>query len=211
MSSSLKHLQNFNIVSFYILVHNPYGIPEVRGKGIAIGENVESFFAIKAYHTLEKNRKFSNMKTPYNDYDFITYSHETSSSNINYNGSYIKKLKKQGNILHILHSKISALKVKAQYSKDAKEMDTIQQKIEKFQKSYDNIVKSSSILHFYYKENQIVKYQRTALYTTTDFLASVGGIIGITIGMSLVSIFEIVFGFFIPLIVNFAMLCKKYL
>ena len=158
---------------------------------------------------MEKNRKFSKVKTPYSDYDSITYSHEISSSKINYNGSYIRKLKKQGNILHILHSKISALKVKAQYSKDAKEMDTIQQKISKFQKMYDNIVKSSSILHFYYKENQIVKFQSTALYTTTDFLASLGAIIGITIGMSLISIFEIIFWFLIPLLFKFVALCLK--
>jgi Amiloride-sensitive sodium channel len=46
---------------------------------------------------------------------------------------------------------------------------------------------------FYFKEKQFMASERTELYGTTDFLANCGGILGLCLGVSVISILEVVY------------------
>jgi Amiloride-sensitive sodium channel len=46
---------------------------------------------------------------------------------------------------------------------------------------------------FYFKENQFITSQRTEAYGMTDFLANCGGILGLCLGVSVISLLEILY------------------
>jgi Amiloride-sensitive sodium channel len=50
-----------------------------------------------------------------------------------------------------------------------------------------------SQVKIYFKENQFMASSRSELYGTTDFLANCGGILGLCLGVSVMSLFEIVY------------------
>lgn len=50
-----------------------------------------------------------------------------------------------------------------------------------------------SSLSIYFKENQFISSKRSELYGTTDFLANVGGLFGLFMGISVISFTEIIY------------------
>ncbi|PSN34457.1 hypothetical protein C0J52_20177, partial [Blattella germanica] len=56
---------------------------------------------------------------------------------------------------------------------------------------------------FFYKDNQFVTSRRTELYGAIDFLASCGGLLGLYLGFSLLSLVEIFYFFVMRLYSNF--------
>ena len=89
---------------------------------------------------------------------------------------------------------------------------------EKLEKYFDSIINTSSIVHFYFKELGIVKYQKEQLYGALDilgnqmhvitilihisnifFIAAFGGLVGLCTGFSILSAMEILYWFIIRL------------
>lgn len=50
-----------------------------------------------------------------------------------------------------------------------------------------------SSLSIYFKENQFISSKRSELYGTTDFLANIGGLLGLFMGISVISFTEIIY------------------
>lgn len=50
-----------------------------------------------------------------------------------------------------------------------------------------------SSLSIYFKENQFISSKRSELYGITDFLANVGGLLGLFMGISVISFTEIIY------------------
>lgn len=48
-------------------------------------------------------------------------------------------------------------------------------------------------LSIYFKENQFITSRRSELYGSTDFLAAIGGLLGLFMGVSVLSIVEIIY------------------
>lgn len=62
--------------------------------------------------------------------------------------------------------------------------------------------KSISQLVLYFKSNHFIPYERNELYGNIDFVANVGGLLGLFIGFSLLSFFEIIYFLSIRIICN---------
>ncbi|KAJ9598439.1 hypothetical protein L9F63_010883 [Diploptera punctata] len=62
---------------------------------------------------------------------------------------------------------------------------------------------SVSMVSIFYKDNQFVTNYRSELYGTADFLASCGGLLGLYLGFSFLSLIEIIYFFTLRLISNF--------
>ncbi|XP_055621987.1 pickpocket protein 28-like [Toxorhynchites rutilus septentrionalis] len=60
---------------------------------------------------------------------------------------------------------------------------------------YEDMIKSKQIskLEIYFKDAQFITSKRTELYGTTDFIASCGGILGLCMGVSLLSLVELLY------------------
>ena len=59
----------------------------------------------------------------------------------------------------------------------------------------EDAIHDVAYLHVYFKQLGIMQYTRDELYSVVDFIAAVGGIIGLCIGFSLVSMTEIWYWF----------------
>lgn len=64
-------------------------------------------------------------------------------------------------------------------------------------------------LSIFFKENQFLSSKRSELYGTTDFLANVGGLLGLFMGVSTLSFVELVYFCTVRLITNLKMRKKK--
>uniref|UniRef100_T1GJ62 Uncharacterized protein n=1 Tax=Megaselia scalaris TaxID=36166 RepID=T1GJ62_MEGSC len=62
---------------------------------------------------------------------------------------------------------------------------------------------SHKILKFYFKENNFVSWKRYEGFGANDFLASVGGVLGLFLGISVMSVIEIVYFFTIRLYTHY--------
>lgn len=60
-------------------------------------------------------------------------------------------------------------------------------------------------LAVFFKENQFLTSRRSELYGTTDFLANVGGLLGLFMGVSMISFVELVYFCTVRLISNLRM------
>ncbi|KAJ8916850.1 hypothetical protein NQ315_005857 [Exocentrus adspersus] len=61
---------------------------------------------------------------------------------------------------------------------------------------------SKSQLMIYFKSSHFIPYERNELYGHLDFLANVGGLLGLFIGISLLSFFEIIYFLSLRIICN---------
>ena len=52
-----------------------------------------------------------------------------------------------------------------------------------------------AVVHIFYSRQSFMAMQRNQVYTTMDFLASVGGLLGLTVGISATTVVEIVYYF----------------
>lgn len=59
-----------------------------------------------------------------------------------------------------------------------------------------------SRLLIYYKDNKFIGLQRSEFFGPTDFLANCGGLLGLFMGVSILSLFEIFYYFTIRLLCN---------
>lgn len=50
-----------------------------------------------------------------------------------------------------------------------------------------------SLLFLYFKDNDLITTKRSELYGTTDFLANVGGLLGLFMGVSTLSVAELIY------------------
>lgn len=66
-----------------------------------------------------------------------------------------------------------------------------------------------SRLSIFFKEAQFLTSKRSELYGTTDFLANCGGLLGLFMGVSTLSIVEIIYFCTVRLITNLKMRRKK--
>ena len=57
---------------------------------------------------------------------------------------------------------------------------------------YDAFKKDIALVNFYFEEAYIQQYKMQHIMTIQDFIAQVGGLFSLAIGLSLVSIFEII-------------------
>jgi len=48
-----------------------------------------------------------------------------------------------------------------------------------------------AVIHVHFKELGVVQYTRDELYSVIDFIAAAGGIIGLCMGFSIISLFEV--------------------
>lgn len=60
-----------------------------------------------------------------------------------------------------------------------------------------------SRLIIYYKDSKFIGLQRSEFFGQTDFLANCGGLLGLFMGVSILSLFEIFYYFTIRLFCNF--------
>ncbi|CRL02058.1 CLUMA_CG015123, isoform A, partial [Clunio marinus] len=58
---------------------------------------------------------------------------------------------------------------------------------------------STAIMKVFFKENQFVPLKRFQLYGTIDFLANCGGLLGLFVGVSVLSLIEILYYFILRL------------
>lgn len=66
-----------------------------------------------------------------------------------------------------------------------------------------------SRLSIFFKEAQFLTSKRSELYGTTDFLANCGGLLGLFMGVSTLSIVEIIYFCTVRLVTNLKMRRKK--
>ncbi|XP_021941869.1 sodium channel protein Nach-like isoform X2 [Zootermopsis nevadensis] len=57
------------------------------------------------------------------------------------------------------------------------------------------LITNHSILHVYFKDLSVLRFRRDVIYSWNDLLASFGGIVGLTLGSSLLSFVEILYFF----------------
>lgn len=71
--------------------------------------------------------------------------------------------------------------------------------------SFPNNIKDihKTKLKFHFKENNFFSWKRYESYGTSDFLASIGGILGLFLGISIMSITEIIYFFTVRLYTNY--------
>ena len=60
----------------------------------------------------------------------------------------------------------------------------------------------ASVINVYFKELGIVKYRKDELYGTKDLVAAVGGVMGLCLGFSLLSLAEFIYFFTLRLFVD---------
>ncbi|PSN34458.1 hypothetical protein C0J52_20176 [Blattella germanica] len=66
-----------------------------------------------------------------------------------------------------------------------------------------------SAVSFFYKDSQFVRSQRSELYGAVDFIASCGGLLGLCLGFSVLSVVEIFYFFTMRIYSNFQVLKKE--
>lgn len=122
------------------------------------------------------------------DCEETVYSQELSQANTVGRGTTFSRLKAKGNYLWKLQESIDNATTPA--------------KAKKLENLYKEIMNSSSLVHFYFKETGIVQYTREELYGIMDLVAAFGGIIGLCSGFSLLSGVEIIYWFTIRYFVD---------
>ena len=50
-------------------------------------------------------------------------------------------------------------------------------------------------MHIYFNKLHFIKHQRGELYSFTDFLANIGGLMGLCLGISIMSVLEFIYFF----------------
>ena len=63
--------------------------------------------------------------------------------------------------------------------------------------SYDAFQKDIALVNFFYEDAYIQQYKMQHIMTLQDFIAQVGGLLSLSVGMSIVSIFEIIWHLFL--------------
>lgn len=66
-----------------------------------------------------------------------------------------------------------------------------------------------SFLQVFFKGNQFITMERNELYGNSDFLGSVGGLLGLFVGFSFLSFLEIIYFLTLRLFVNMRLYGKK--
>ena len=57
------------------------------------------------------------------------------------------------------------------------------------------VANNLAVLHLYYKTLHFVTKEREEMYSTVDFVANIGGLLGLTTGLSMISLMEIFYFF----------------
>ena len=57
------------------------------------------------------------------------------------------------------------------------------------------VTNNLAVLHLYYKTLHFVTKEREEMYSTVDFVANIGGLLGLTMGLSTISLMEILYFF----------------
>ena len=68
-----------------------------------------------------------------------------------------------------------------------------EQRIQEFEQLNHSIAYTSTVLHFFWKEDTMVSYKRDERYTIVDMLCIFGGMMGCAIGMSVAAACEIIY------------------
>jgi Amiloride-sensitive sodium channel len=76
-------------------------------------------------------------------------------------------------------------------------------------KTKKTVFSSFSYVDIIFRENQFVPLERTRLYGITEFMASCGGILGLFLGFSFMSVLEIIYFCTIRLVCNIRMIVLK--
>ena len=78
--------------------------------------------------------------------------------------------------------------------------------IQKYNKSkkYDAFEKDIAIVNFYYDQSNVVKFKKTQRITMTGFISQIGGLLGLSIGFSFISLMEIFYFLTFRLCMNFS-------
>ena len=80
---------------------------------------------------------------------------------------------------------------------------TLLQKYNK-SKKYDAFEKDIAIVNFYYDQSNVVKFKKTQRITMTGFISQIGGLLGLSIGLSFISVMEIFYFLTFRLCMNFS-------
>ena len=65
------------------------------------------------------------------------------------------------------------------------------------------VTNNLAVLHLYYKTLHFVTKEREEMYSTVDFVANIGGLLGLTTGLSMISLMEIFYFFTARFYCNF--------
>ena len=57
------------------------------------------------------------------------------------------------------------------------------------------VANNLAVLHLYFKDLHFITKERDELYTIVDFVANIGGLLGLCMGLSTISLMEIVYFF----------------
>ena len=71
------------------------------------------------------------------------------------------------------------------------------------QPTYNAFEKDIAIVNFYFEKSSILQYKRSSRLTVVDMISQIGGLLGVAMGISLISVVEIVYWITIRLIRNF--------
>ena len=72
------------------------------------------------------------------------------------------------------------------------------------QPDYDAFKKDIALVNFYFEQPYVQQYKRQHSLTIQDFIAQVGGLFSLAVGMSIVSVFELIWHFMLhPMIKTF--------
>ena len=79
---------------------------------------------------------------------------------------------------------------------------TLLQKYKTSSKNYDAFEKDIAIVNFYFDQSSTIQFKRNLRMTTTDFISQIGGLLGLGIGFSFISLMEILYFILIRLYIN---------
>ena len=117
-----------------------------------------------------------------------------SCSNIEYPHDYSAAKLGRYNLLHIPHEKEGEWKIYKFVSLRDQEYNPHPEGHPEFQN--DTYVSNNlAVMHIYFDKLHFIMHQRGELYTFTDFLANIGGLMGLCLGISAMSILEFVYFF----------------
>ena len=68
--------------------------------------------------------------------------------------------------------------------------------------SYDAFERDIGIVNFYFEKSVILQYKRSSRLTVVDMISQIGGLLGVAMGVSLLSVVELVYWFTIRLLRN---------